>query len=333
MKKNEITTDKSLSKSLNLINQLLIKSFDTSIVQIIFIDKHQTFIYPNQQTTHRSFNHQEGIIKESLTSENILISNNYPFMGISEEIKFYASAPLISFSGNIFGVLILLDTKNRDFSTKEISLLENIAQITTNSIEKHLESRKLQAVFSDFLHKAVHDLKNPLTSISLTSELIKRKAENAQTVISLSEHLEKASQKAFSNLENLKSAFPIENNSFRLDTQEIKLDDFFADIKGSFRKNSISVENKLETGIYADYNRLKDAIIQLIGHDGLNLNEKILIKSYSRDRKAIIEISGKEIFNFDSTTLTISKTLIEMHKGKIEIGERAYYISLPLETP
>lgn len=333
MKNTEIITDKSLSKSLNLIIQLLIKSFDASTIQVIFIENQQTFVYPDQQAIHLDFNDQEGIVHESLNNESILTSNNHPFKGISKEIKFYASAPIISLTGNIIGVLMLLDIKNRDFSTKEISLLESTAQITANLIEKHLESEKLQTVFSDFLHKSVHDLKNPLTSISLTSELIKRKAEDTQTVISFSERLEKANQKAFSNLENLKSVFPIENDSFKLDIKELKLDDFLADVKSSFKKTNISIENKLGTSIYADYNRLKDAVIQLISHSCLNSNEKILIKSYSKNREAVIEISRKEIFNFDSSALIISKALIEMHKGKIEIAENGYYICLPLEIP
>jgi len=337
-KPDSSSNSKSLNKSLGFIGKLLIKDFQTPIAQFVLISNKQLYIYPNEQAKHYNFNSQKGIFHKSLNENDVAIFNTHPFEGIPNDIKFYVSAPLISSTGNTLGLLIILDTKERFFSTDNVSLLKDFAQIATDIIEKHFEIYKMQAVFTDFLHKTIHDLKNPLTSISLTSELLKRKSHDTKTVINFSERLEKSSAKLLYSLENLKTIFPIknalENDSFKLDIKEINSSELLTDIKNSFKTNIITIDNKIETGFCADYMRLKEAILQLISHISLSSDANILLKSYLKDKEAIIEISCTEYSHNDSTSLTISKTLIEMHKGKIEIETNSYYICLPLlETP
>lgn len=337
-KSSNNSDNKSLNKSFGFISKLLIKDFQIPIIQFVLISDKQLYIYPNEQAKHYNFNSQKGIFQKSLNENDVVIFNTHPFEGISKDIKFYASAPLISSIGNTLGLLIILDTKERSFSTEEISLLKDFAQIATDTVEKHFEIHKMQAVFTDFLHKTVHDLKNPLTSISLTSELLKRKSHDTKTVISFSERLEKSSSKLLYNLENLKKVFPLKNDSFKLDIIKIKPDELLTDVKNCFKTSNITIESmhesELQTDIYADYNRLKEAVLQLINHVSLSSDASVLLKSYLRDKEAIIEISCTGYSHNDSTSLTISKTLVEMHKGKIEIIEDNYYICLPLlETP
>ncbi|MNR01779.1 sensory histidine kinase CreC [compost metagenome] len=183
------------------------------------------------------------------------------------------------------------------------------------------------------MHKAIHDLKNPLTSISLTSELLKRKAEDPKMVISFCERLEKANQRLFANLEKLKFSFPVEDNHFKLVINEINLDELLSDIKSTANKININTENKIEKNIYADYNRLKEAIILLIGYIHPTEDSNVIMKCYSKDKQAIIQFSSPRS-NFDNqdTNLTISKTLIEMHGGKTETDGNSFVIYLPSEN-
>lgn len=204
----------------------------------------------------------------------------------------------------------------------------------TNTAEKHAESQQLQKVFTDFLHKAVHDLKNPLTSIALTSELLKRKANDTQTIIRLAAQLEKASERVFSNLEQLKSVLPLENNSFKLEIQEINAEALLTDIQHHFHKSKITVENRLNTHFHADYQRLKEAISQLIDHISSGTNADVRIKSYVEDKAVVFELSGKAGYNINDVSLAIAKMLIAMHKGNLNTdkNEETHYISLPLTT-
>lgn len=322
---------KSLIKSLSTISNLATKGIDIAMVKIAFFHNAELTFVDNEQAARYHFDIEEEIIKGSLNKKEVFISEKFPSTDTEKEINCYASIPLISTTGNNAGSLIVFDTKPYSFTDQDIILLKNFAQLTSDIIEKHIENEKIQRVFADFLHKTVHDLKNPLTSISLTSELLKRKAEDPKTVISFSERLEKASQKLFASLENLKSAYPIENSGFKLNVTEISLGDFLADIQKSISTADIKIENTITTAIYAEYDRLKEAITQLVTHILLNgpINN-ITIKSYPKDDEAVIEIASRQMANFNSTAITIAKTLIGMHKGKLAITLDSYLISLPL---
>lgn len=324
---------KSLINSLSLISRLLGRAMKFTDTQLVFLDNQQTYIYRYNEITAINFNHDESILSESLNEEEVNQSNNHPFKGLPSEIKSYTSAPLISSTKNTLGFLILLDINERTLSDEDISYIEDFAKVIADTIEKHQGSQKLQQVFTDYMHKAIHDLKNPLTSISLTSELLRRKAEDPKMVLSFCERLEKANQRLFSNLEKLKSSFPIGDNSFKLVINEINVDELLSDVKSTVNKININTENKIEKNIYADYNRLKDAIILLIGNIHSAENTDITVKSYPKEKQAIIDISSpKGSFDNYDTYLNISKTLIEMHGGRIETTKNAFLIHLPSDN-
>ncbi len=327
-------TNKSLKKSLTLINSLLTKNLDFAYTQTILLNELQELIYPDTyQTTSSNFDYNDSILSKTVHNERIYTSNSHPFKGFSSEIKSYTKISLISSTETTLGFLVLLDTKERNLSTLDISLLKEFAQILTDTIEKHEENQRIQEVFADFMHKAIHDLKNPLTSISLTSELLKRKAEDPKMVISFCERLEKANHRLLSNLEKLKSAFPVEDNNFKLVINEIHIEDLFNEVKSTINNVNIITENHIENNIYADYHRLKEAIILLVGHIYSNENTDIKVNAYTRENEAIIEIAHKENVDSPSTSLTISKMLVEMHGGSVEITSNSHYICLPLNTP
>lgn len=327
-------TNKSLKKSLTLINRLLVKNLDFAYTQTILLRDLQTFVYPadTPQTTSISLN-DDSVLPQVANNKQTYTSNQHPFKGLPSEIKSYTSTPLISTTQNTIGFLLLLDTKERSLSHLETSLLEESALIIADTIEKHEENQRLKEVFTDFMHKAIHDLKNPLTSISLTSELLKRKAEDPLMVISFCERLEKSNQRLLSNLEKLKSAFPVEDNNFKLTINEINIDDILSEIKSTSNSTNIITENHIKKNIYADRRRLKEAISFLVNPMGSNINTATEIKAYLKEKEAIIAIFNKENTDNSSTALTISKMLIEMHGGKIEVTQDSYYICLPFNTP
>ena len=318
MQKFEAISDKFLAKSLNLINNLLAKSLNFSASHIIL---------PNDnQNTHWS----TFINDNSLNTEELSSSNKHPFKGLASNIKSITLAPIFSSAGDKLGYLVLLDDKEHTLSTEEKSTLLDFVNTITNTIEKHLESQQLQLVFTDFIHKTIHDLKNPLTSISLTTELLKRKAEDPKMVINFSEKLDKANKRLFSNLEDLKSAFPIDERSFKLNNTEVNLNELLQNIKIEANNIAFNLKNSPEIIVFGDYSRLKEAIKQLVTHISAAAIE---IKLYISENAAVIEITTNEIITGTrSSALAISKTLIQMHKGKIETSEKGYAIYLPIEV-
>jgi len=348
MEKNndETLSTLDLQDIIGPINSMIAKSLNVSTGKTLLNNRDNLSIIDHKGIKIPSPHQTPAIYSESLSSSKTIIRNNIILKG-TETIKFYGSTPILSKKGNILGAIIAIDNQKESLNPTEIILFENIAQMAALILEKHFETQKIKKVFTDFLHKTVHDLKNPFTSIALTAELLKRKADDSKTVNTLAERIEKANDRVFTNLERLKSAFPIHNSSFKLNVAEISLAQLFEQIRQDVTEYDISTESEKEIIIYGDPHRLKDALTYLLQHlsrtSGLS---SIHFTSSEKGSHIEISIANYPTEHFDlleegpqSNPLSIAKTLIEMHKGKISTAQNAqtgnycFYISLPLTTP
>ena len=114
---------------------------------------------------------------------------------VALEDKFHESIVLKSKEQKILGELHLLcnarilpHTENKVFLTSFISLI--IAQI-----EDYLTQDRLLKAYSQTLNKTAHDLKNPLTTISVRADLIKLKKNEPEIVQKMCEQIKSASLK------------------------------------------------------------------------------------------------------------------------------------------
>lgn len=347
MKKNDETLSSlDLFAIIGPINSMIAKSLNISKNKILLTTENGLSIIDQKEIATLKPEQVPAIYNESLSSPKTIIRNDI-ILRDTEAIKFYCSTPIISKNGSTLGTIIAIDSQKDNLNASEIVLFENIAQMTALVLEKHFETQKIKKVFTDFLHKTVHDLKNPFTSIALTTELLKRKADDSKTINTLAERIEKANDRVFSNLERLKMAFPIHNNSFKLNVEEIILSQLLKQIKLDFGEYDITIKNDKETVIYGDPNRLKNAFNYIIEHLAI-LSDPRSIHFALTEKENYIEISiashhTERFYPLEdepqSTPLSIAKTLIEMHKGKIstasneQTGNYCFYISLPLTTP
>ncbi len=328
------------------INSIITRSLNIDTGQILLNNKEGLSIIGRKGVKTQKSHQIPTIYSESLSSSKTIILNNITLEGM-ETVKLYCSTPILSKKGDALGLIIGIDNQKDRLNPTEIILFENIAQMAALVLEKHFETQKIKKVFTDFIHKTVHDLKNPFTSIALTAELLKRKADDSKTVNTLAERIEKANDRVFTNLERLKSAFPIHNSSFKLNVAEISLPQLLEEIRQDSTEYSINTKSEKEIIIYGDPYRLKDAFIYLLQHlSGLSDLSNIHFASTEKENHVEISITSHPTAQFDlledepqSNPLSIAKTLIEMHKGKIstalnaQTGNYCFYISLPLTKP
>ncbi len=348
MKKHSDETLSSLDLKdiIGTINNMIAKGLNISMSKVLLNGENNLSIFDHQGIKTLSPHQAPAIYIESLSSSKTIVRNNITLES-PETIKLYCSTPILSKRGETLGAIIAIDNQKDDANPTEIILLENTAQMAALILEKHFETQKIKKVFTDFIQKTVHDLKNPFTSIALTAELLKRKADDSKTVNTLAERIEKANDRVFTNLERLKSAFPVQNSSFKLNVEEISLTQLFEQIKQDLPEYDLSTESKKEIVIYGDPHRLRDALTCLLQHlstlSGLNSMHLITTE---KENHIEISITNHPTEHFDlledepqSNPLSIAKTLIEMHKGKIntaynsQTGNYCFYISLPLTTP
>lgn len=291
-----------------------------------------------------------NLTKSILTGSPLSPASNFKdsiFNEVSSHAKSYVGCAMLSKSEKIIGFFAVANETSREFSPDEVLLLEDFAKLTSEIAEKHNAAQKLQEVFTDFVHKTVHDLKNPFTTISLTTELLKRKADDVKLVASFSQRLENANNKVLMNLERLKSAFPLTSENFRLNIEEINVEKLLLKVNEKINLKAATT-NEVKDKLYGDYRRLTEALVQLTIHlstvskDLANLS----LKAFVKENQAIFAVSNagtddnqtEERELTKSTHLSIAKKLIQMHYGEVfsicydNAEKYTFYAALPLPS-
>ena len=112
---------------------------------------------------------------------------NNPMVTGPTKLVFYAGVPLINEDGFALGTICLLDQKKHDLSEEQIEALRSLGKQVVDKIELKrkitaLETANQELINSNvliqkFASMAAHDIKNPLTTILLTSQLLKSGTE------------------------------------------------------------------------------------------------------------------------------------------------------------
>jgi len=108
-------------------------------------------------------------------SENPLVTGDH-------KIVFYAGVPLVNPEGYALGTLCVLGHGQCELNSSQITALRTLGRQALMLMEMRLQTRLLEqqnlelartnAALQEFAKRAVHDLKNPLTSIILNSQAL-----------------------------------------------------------------------------------------------------------------------------------------------------------------
>ena len=106
-----------------------------------------------------------------------------PFVnGRFADIRFYASAPLLTPTGHALGTLCVYDTVRRSLSAEQRDSLQVLANQVVEVLELRRQTRWLDLalseltrsneILSDFAGRLSHDLKTPLTAVLGFAEVL-----------------------------------------------------------------------------------------------------------------------------------------------------------------
>lgn len=115
---------------------------------------------------------------------------NNPVVTGPTKVAFYAGVPLVNEDGFALGTLCVIDQQVHDLSPEQIKALKTLAAQVVDKLELKrkvilLEKANQRLVNSNlliqkFASMAAHDIKNPLSSMLLTSEALKARHEKQQ---------------------------------------------------------------------------------------------------------------------------------------------------------
>lgn len=106
------------------------------------------------------------------------------------QITFYAGVPLINEEGYALGTMCVFDHQTHELTAKQIKALKTLARQVVDKLELRRKVRSLElanhellnanVLIQKFASMAAHDIKNPLSNILLSSEVLKSRYEKAK---------------------------------------------------------------------------------------------------------------------------------------------------------
>ncbi|KQM63926.1 hypothetical protein ASE74_12205 [Pedobacter sp. Leaf216] len=143
--------------------------------------------------THAIGSGEEIMIVEDARLDERFAEN--PMVTGPTKLVYYAGVPLINEEGYALGTICVLDQKQHKLTAEQIAALKSLGRQVVDKIELKRTITKLQAanqeltnsnlLIQKFASMAAHDIKNPLTNMLLTSQLLKRGMEKNEDQRSL----------------------------------------------------------------------------------------------------------------------------------------------------
>ncbi|MDQ6890750.1 MAG: GAF domain-containing sensor histidine kinase [Bacteroidota bacterium] len=284
----------------------------------------------------------EDALKDPRTLANPLVAGEFG-------LKFYAAAPLKVKEGHNLGTFCVIDKNPRQFTQAQKEILQSLADIVVDQLELRLAARKAVFNQNQLLNMAVHDLKSPLTAISISAEFIKNEKNESKNIAVMCDQILKSAGKMTNTINAVLESSRIKLNKIQLRITKINLANLVGRVvitnqilaKNKHQKLQLDIEN--HPFVCADESKLIEITDNLI-NNAIKYspeNKNITITIAERNNKAIMEVldegqgldeeDKKNLFqpftklsaqptggeNSTGLGLSIVKVLVEAHKGNI----------------
>jgi signal transduction histidine kinase len=192
--------DSGFDQDYDAIAEIASNICDIPISLITFIDQDRQYFKSHIGTeftenarelsfcTHAIASSDEVMVVEDARVDERFANN--PMVTGPTKLVFYAGVPLINEDGYALGTICVLDQKSHILSEAQLRLLKSLGKQVVDKIELKRKVANLKSqndeltnanvLIQKFASMAAHDIKNPLSSILLTSELLKKNASNNQ---------------------------------------------------------------------------------------------------------------------------------------------------------
>jgi signal transduction histidine kinase len=134
---------------------------------------------------------------------------------------FTPERPLKRPTGYLLGTVSVVDAVPRVATEKQLEMLKNLSEIIIDELELRQTTRNIVRVQTDLMNIAVHDIKNPLTAISLYAKLIGQKSTEEHRSKPWRSKITNASQRILEDLNELLSLAKIDNGAMMLHFEEV----------------------------------------------------------------------------------------------------------------
>jgi signal transduction histidine kinase len=176
------------------ITKLASQICETPVALITLIDEKRQWFKSAVGTQYKETPREQAFCAYTILNNEVMVVNNAredarfannPLVTGDPNVVFYAGAPIINEEGHSLGSICVIDTEAKELSSQQIAALKTlsnqvIAQLELRRKIKVLERSNATLLESNifiqkFASMAAHDIKNPLSSILLTSQALQRR--------------------------------------------------------------------------------------------------------------------------------------------------------------
>ena len=359
LRKYEIL-DTPPNPSFDRITKLAAKLFNVPIAMISLVDSDRIWFKSRFGIDIAQIDRDLGLCSLAIQSDDIFLMEDAindsvtatnPYVSGQCGLRFYAAAPLKVKGGYNIGTLCIVDRKPRQLEESQKEILHDLAEILINQIEFRLATKIATEQQNQLLNIAVHDLRNPLTTIPLWTDLIKEEKRNHTAVIEMTGYIKKAAMKMTKTINELLESAALEANQIKLRFSELNLVSIVQrvvdanQILASAKNQGVEIYIEDHPTVYADETKLIEIVDNLLNnaikYSAKNkdisitikqVNEKAILEVVDQglgftkeDKKSVFErfskLSSKPTGEETSSGLGlfIVKLFVEAHKGKIFI--------------
>ncbi|MCU0446491.1 MAG: HAMP domain-containing histidine kinase [Microscillaceae bacterium] len=168
------------------------------------------------------------------------------------------------------------------------------------------QQKKMSEMTTDFINNMTHELKTPISTISLASNMLRKKqiTENPEKIIHYSGIIHEENHKLQSQVEQVLRIAKLERGDFQLNKEEVNIHDVIQnaiqsiDLQVNTRGGQIYCYlNALHNTIKADVTHLTNVVANLL--DNANKyspeNPQIVISTHDREDGVVISVEDKGI--------------------------------------
>jgi len=162
-------------EELNLDHIILLAAeiFDTGVAAINFAGTNQD---------------EPDLYAMTITGDQPTIVHNF-----NQDIRFYAGIRLVSPDGIVIGTITVTDRiPHQQITEKQVRVLQLLATMVIEKLENRLNHINEKNKADENLRRLIHDLKNPLTSMSLYAQLLSAREMPAEKVFTMAARIEKS---------------------------------------------------------------------------------------------------------------------------------------------
>ena len=283
--------------------------------------------------------------------------------------QFFIASPLTSPDGYHLGFIIVYCENQIDATAHQLDMLTKLGNMVITQLETRMSVRKTMTAQDDRLHVLIHDLKNPMTTISLQSELLGRIPEISERAGIIAEKINLQSKRMLQNLNDILSGAKKLKGSYKPQKLKTDIREILNLVIHNLRlvaeaKNQsilVNIKNPLE--IFGDPDKLNHLFFQLLNNSVKfsSQNTVITITGEQTDNLVTIAITDQgaglseedleHLFikfarlsthptngeSSDGLGLIAAKMYVEMHKGKLWAESKGknkgttFFVELPVK--